>query len=66
MMNQIAVGGMILAMLAVVAVLATGLVTMVRGNDVSGEKSNKLMWWRVYLQAGALAFFAIVLMLAKK
>lgn len=65
-MNQIAIGGMILAMIAVLAVLGTGLVTMVRGKDVSGEKSNKLMWMRVYLQAAALAFFALVLVLAKK
>jgi hypothetical protein len=66
MMNQIAIGGMILAMLAVLAVLATGLITMARGKDISGEKSNKLMWWRIYAQAIALAFFAVVLMLAKK
>ena len=66
MMNQIAIGGMFLAMIAVVAVLVTGLVTMANGKDISGEKSNKLMWWRIYLQAGALAFFAIVLVLSKK
>jgi len=65
-MNQFAFAGMILAMIAVVAVLATGLVTMARGKDVSGEKTNKLMWWRVYLQAAALAFFALVMVLAKK
>lgn len=65
-MNQYAFAGMIIAMIAVVAVMATGLVTMVRGNDVTGEKSNKLMWWRIYAQAAALIFFALVLVLSKK
>ncbi|MDB5477619.1 MAG: Hypoxia induced protein conserved region [Alphaproteobacteria bacterium] len=66
MMNQIALIGMIVAMIGVVAVLGTGLVTMARGKDMTGEKTNKLMWWRVYLQAIALAFFALVMFLAKK
>ena len=66
MSNEIAFGGMIIAMIAVVAVLAYGLITMVRGKDMTGEKTNKLMWWRVYFQAIALVFFAIVLVLAKK
>lgn len=64
-MNQFAFIGMIIAMIGVVAVLGYGIVTMVSGKDVSGEKSNKLMWWRIYLQAGALAFFALILSLAK-
>ena len=64
-MNQFAFIGMIIAMIGVVAVLGYGIVTMVSGKHVSGEKSNKLMWWRIYLQAGALAFFALILSLAK-
>lgn len=63
--TQFAVIGMVIAMFAVLGVLGTGLVTMVRGKDVTGEKSNKLMWWRVYLQALALGLFALVLVLAK-
>jgi hypothetical protein len=65
MMNQFAVIGMVVAMLGVVAVLATGLITMVSGKDVTGEKSNKMMWWRIYLQAAALAFFALIFALSK-
>jgi hypothetical protein len=64
-MNTIIIGAMIVAMLAVLAVLGTGLIVMARGKDVSGKTSNKLMWWRIYLQAGALALFALVLTLAK-
>jgi quinol-cytochrome oxidoreductase complex cytochrome b subunit len=66
MMNQIAVIGMVVAMLGVIAVLGKGLVVMVRGKDVSGAQTNKLMWWRVYLQAIALGFFALILFLVKK
>lgn len=63
---EFAVIGMVVAMLAVLTVLGMGLYTMVRGNDVTGQKSNKLMWWRVYLQAIALALFAIALVVLKK
>ena len=66
MAANLAIGAMIFAMLAVLAVLGFGLATMVRGKDVTGVKSNKLMWWRVYLQAIALALFAVVMVLAKK
>lgn len=63
--SQLVVIGMVIAMLAVLGVLGTGLITMVRGKDVGGTKTNKLMWWRVYLQALALGLFALVLILAK-
>lgn len=56
---------MVVAMIAVLTVLGMGLLTMVRGKDITGEKSNKLMWWRVYLQAAALALFALVIVLVK-
>lgn len=64
-MTNFVIIAMIVAMLGVLAVLGTGLYTMLRGKDVSGEKTNKLMWWRVYLQAAALALFAVVLIMAK-
>lgn len=62
-MTHLVIGAMAVAMAAVLAVLAMGLYTMLRGKDVSGKKANKLMWWRVYLQALALALFAVVLVL---
>lgn len=65
MNSQIVFAAMIIAMIGAVAVLGMGLVTMVRGKDISGQKTNKLMWWRVYLQGLALIFFALVLYLAK-
>ena len=56
---------MVLAMLGVVAVLALGLINMVRGKDTTGKTANKLMWWRIYLQGAALALFALVMVLVK-
>lgn len=64
-MTHFVIVAMITAMLAVLGVLGMGLYTMVRGKDTTGVKANKLMWWRIYLQAIALALFAVVLILAK-
>lgn len=41
-----------LAVAAVVLVLGLGLTNLARGG--SPERSQKLMQWRIYLQAGAL------------
>ena len=65
MTQNIALIGMVLALIAVVAILASGLIVMMRGKDPSGDTSNKLMWWRVYAQAIAIGFFALVLYLIK-
>lgn len=64
-MTSFAITAMVLAMLGVLSVLAMGLINMVRGKDTTGVVANKLMWWRIYLQAGALVAFAIVVALAK-
>lgn len=48
----------VLAMAAVLGVLATGIVGMVRGGDFNRKYGNKLMRWRVILQ-----FTAIMLVL---
>ena len=65
-MTNFAIGAMVIAMLSVLAVLGMGLMTMARGKDITGKQSNKLMWMRIYLQAVALALFALVLVLTKK
>jgi hypothetical protein len=53
-----------LAMAGVLAVLAAGMIGMIRGQDDPG-RSNRLMRWRVLLQAAALALFAILLFLIR-
>lgn len=67
MNTNIIVGLMVVAMLGVIGTLGAGLIHMVRGRDdvTSGQKANKLMWWRIYLQAGALALFALAIVMLK-
>ena len=52
---------LVLAMGAVLAVLGAGVVGLVRGGDP--RKSNKLMQWRVALQALALLLVVLILTL---
>lgn len=51
----------ILAAVAVVASLATGLVGMARGGEFNAKYGNKLMRARVILQGVAIVFFALAL-----
>jgi hypothetical protein len=55
---------LVLAMLSVVAVLAAGVIGLVRGGG-DPRTSNKLMRARVVLQGVALAIFALLLLLWK-
>jgi hypothetical protein len=50
-----------LAMLGVLGVLAAGMTGLVRGGG-DPARSNRLMRWRVILQAVALALFALLLL----
>lgn len=51
---------MIAAMLAVLVVLFAGLFVMARGGQANSKWSNRLMQWRVALQALALLVFVIL------
>ena len=51
----------IAAALATVAVLTTGLIGMARGGDFNQRYGNKLMRWRVGLQAAAIVFLALAI-----
>ncbi len=62
---NIVIGLMVLAMLGAVGALGAGLVNMARGKEGTAQASNKLMWLRIYFQAGALALFALVMFLLK-
>jgi ABC-type Na+ efflux pump permease subunit len=50
-----------LAMAGVLGVLAAGMFGLVRGGDPA--RSNRLMQWRVALQAAALILFALLVLL---
>jgi hypothetical protein len=51
---------MVLAALATLGVLARGIIVMARGKDITGQQSNKMMTWRVGLQALAILFILIL------
>ena len=59
-MNAFLVIMMILAAVATLGVLARGIIVMARGKDVSGKQSNKMMTYRVGLQALAILFILIL------
>ncbi len=50
----------VLAMVGVLGVLAAGMIGMVRGGG-DPRRSNKLMQWRIILQAAAVALFVLLL-----
>lgn len=54
---------LVLALIAVAVVLLMGVVGMLRGGDP--QRSNKLMRWRVGLQAVALAIVALLMLMLK-
>ncbi len=58
-MKIVLVAIVVLMMLATLGVLFAGLVGLVRGGDP--RRSNRLMQWRVLLQAGTLLLFMLLL-----
>ena len=54
-----------LLMLGVLGVLFAGLIGVARGGG-DPERSNRLMRWRIILQAGAIALFLLLLWLLKR
>lgn len=53
------------ALLATVAVLAVGVVSMLRGGPFNARYSNKLMRMRVAAQATVIALFLLFLLVLK-
>jgi hypothetical protein len=56
---------MIIAAVGTLAVLARGIIIMARGQDVTGEQTNRMMSLRVALQALAI-FFIVILFLINR
>jgi hypothetical protein len=52
-----------LSLLSVLAVLLLGLFSMVKGGEFNKKYGNRLMRWRVGLQAAALVLFAIAMLM---
>ena len=51
-------------LLAILGVLVFGVVTMGRGGAGAGERSNRLMRWRVILQFAALAIILLFFLIS--
>ncbi len=54
----------IVGALATAAVLVRGIIVMASGKDIEGRKSNKLMFTRVYLQAGVVLVIVVGALMA--
>lgn len=57
---------LIVLMAGVLIVLGIGLVMMLRGGEANKKYGNRMMVWRVGLQAGALAVLAVLFLLSDK
>lgn len=56
---------MVLGMVATLAILATGIYSMVRGGEFNDRWGNRLMRYRIVAQGFALAMFALGLVLLR-
>ncbi len=56
----------VIALLMTLAVLFSGLVSMARGGEFNRKYGNRLMRWRVILQATALVLLALAMMLGSR
>jgi putative copper export protein len=59
-MDTILTGLLYIAMLAVVVVLAFGIVNLYRGDEKARSRSNKLMRLRVVLQFAAIVLIVVI------
>ena len=64
-MNGFALAVMIVALLAVLGVLLTGVVGMARGGDFNRKYGNLLMRWRVALQGLAVILILIAILASR-
>lgn len=65
-MNKILIVAIMVTMLAVVVVLALGIGSFGKGGAEGARKSNRIMRWRIGLQALAVALIFILVTLVGK
>lgn len=63
-MKTVLIALVVLTMLGTLGVLFAGMIGLVRGSE-DHARSNRLMRWRVILQAAALGLFVLLLSLLK-
>lgn len=64
-MNGILIFFIVMGALATVAVLARGIFVMASGKDMTGRRSNQLMWYRVLFQGLTVAVVILFLLLGR-
>lgn len=64
-MNGILIFFIVMGALATAVVLARGIFTMASGKDMSGRRSNQLMWYRVLFQGLTVAVVILFLLLGR-
>lgn len=52
--------------LAVLVVLVLGIINMTRGGEEAARRSNKLMGWRVALQAAVILLLGALMLMTEK
>jgi hypothetical protein len=65
-MDKILLFAVAAAMLGVVVVLAIGIGNFGKGGADGARKSNRMMWWRIGLQAVAVALIFLLVTFAGK
>jgi Hypoxia induced protein conserved region len=66
-MSKVVIILIVLMALITAGALARGIYIMASGKDVSGRKSNQMMWYRVLFQGVAiLLIFVLGLLVSKK
>jgi hypothetical protein len=64
-MQSVVLVFIVLGALATAAVLIRGIIVMARGKDITGQQSNKLMSYRVGLQALTIVFVIILILMIR-
>ncbi len=62
-MSWLLKAAIVVTLVAVVAVLLAGVLTMGKGGEAGRIRSNKLMRWRIGLQFAAVVLFVLLFLL---
>lgn len=65
-MNTALIILLVIAVILTATMLVRGIITMARGNDITGVQSNKLMSYRVAFQAAAIVILVILMLIARQ
>ena len=62
-MNTFIIIVIVLGAIATATVLVRGIIIMASGKDISGRKSNQMMWYRVMFQGLTVAAIVILMLM---